>query len=75
MFLRAFAVISVLSLGLLNGCHCPESFGPEPPTFKVCHGPRILDEFAWFYADVNDVVFGIDYYVDLNEEFGPSPYH
>ena len=73
MFLRALAVITLLATLGLSGCGCP-AYGPEPPAFKLCNGSRLIDEFAWFYADIQDTIFGIDYYADLNAEYGASPY-
>lgn len=73
MFLRAIAVITLLVTFGLCGCKCP-AFGPEPPTFKVCNGARLMDEVAWFYADIQDTLFGVDYYADMNMEYGKTPY-
>ena len=78
MISRAIALVGVLalSLGLMlcSGCAGCGHFGPEPPAFKLCNGSRLMDEFAWFYADVQDLVFGVNYYTDINREFGGSPY-
>ena len=75
MFRRTLAVISVLGMvGFSGCCSAPESFGPTPPAFKLCNGSRLLDEVSWLYADLQDTIFGVDYYYDLNFEYGDGPY-
>jgi hypothetical protein len=77
MVSRAIALVGVLALilglGLFTGCGCGP-FGAAPPRFKVCNGARLIHEFQWLYADIQDLIFGVDYYADMNSEFGPGPY-
>jgi hypothetical protein len=73
MVLRTIALLTVLGVLFLGGCNC-QTYGPEPPRFKVCNLPRVADECAWFYADVQDLFFGVDYYQDMNKTFGGTLY-
>ena len=77
MLLRATLIAGFCCLLSLVGCSTSE-YNPEvdkPPKFKVQNLGRIGHELAWFYADVQDVIFGVDYYNDLENQFGNrSPY-
>jgi hypothetical protein len=74
MTLRATALLGLFSLPFLGGCHECETFGNPAPHFKYCNISRLGQECAWFYADVQDTFFGVDYYRDMEAEFGGGPY-
>ena len=75
MFHRALAILTVIGMAAFSGCcSTPDTFGPKPPKFKVCNGSRLLDELGWFYADVQDMIFGVDYYYYMDHEFSSGPY-
>ena len=75
---RGAVVAQVGRLGVGHaGCSCRELrplYGAAPPDFSCCYGSRLISELRWLHADVNDMVFGIDYYQDMNSEFGSSTY-
>ena len=74
MTLRALALLGLLSLPFLGGCHECETFGNAPPKLKWCNLTRLHGECLWFYADIQDTFFGVDYYRDMEGEFGSSTY-
>jgi hypothetical protein len=71
---RIVTFLGVLALAFASGCSCPKFFGSPPPKPRFCHGPRLMGELAWFYADVNDLVFGIDYYEHMDTKYGRHEY-
>lgn len=73
---RAIAALALLTLSCLAGCssHCLKHVGRTPPAFKVCNGSRLSNEVQWFYADIQDVVFGVEYYQDMEDLYGAGPY-
>ena len=77
MLLRATFIAGVCCLLFTVGCSTSE-YGRDidsPPEFKVQNMGRLGHELAWFYADVQDLVFGVDYYDDLENRWGKgSPY-
>lgn len=76
MLLRAITGLSLLCLTWVSGCsHCEPYIGHPAPDFTLCHGARLATEFGWLYADINDMLFGIDYYPGLNSRFGDGPYN
>lgn len=77
MFLRASFLVGICCLLSLVGCSTGK-YGKEidrAPKFKVHNVGRLGHELAWFYADVQDVFFGVDYYDDMEGRFGDTcPY-
>ena len=76
MFLRAICVAAIACLPLLSGCSGVGLAKPidAPPAFKFKNFERLTDEFAWFYADAQDMFFGVDYYEHMESRFGSCPY-
>ena len=75
MFSRAIIAFVFGCLLVVSGCcGCDSSIGQPAPAFKFCNGTRFMREVAWFYADVQDVVFGVDYNQDMHDEFPTRPY-
>ena len=77
MLLRAIALSGFLCLpflsGCLNTCHVnQDAYGPPRP--RLGYLLRLTDEVQWFYADLQDVFFGIDYYCELEHKYGAGPY-
>jgi hypothetical protein len=50
-----------------------DAYGPPKP--RLGYLRRLTDEVQWFYADLQDVVFGIDYYCELEHKYGNGPYN
>ncbi len=73
MILRAIFVALVLSCCFIPGC-CTRSGSAKPPPFRLCNIARLYDEVAWFYTDVQDTFFGVDYYYYIDHEFDATPY-
>ena len=77
MLLRATFFAGICCLLCLVGCSTG-TYGREidsPPKFKVQNLGRIGHELAWFYADFQDIFFGVDYYDDIEDRFGKdTPY-
>ena len=69
MILRACILVAVLSCSFLSGCCSCSSVGRDAPEFKVCNSGRLIQELGWFYADVQDTFFGVDYYYDMDHQF------
>ena len=63
----------VLACGFLfsSGCGhtCDMDIGQPPPPFKFCNFQRLAVELGWFYADLQDVVFGVTYYEHSENKF------
>ncbi len=74
MISRVCLVAVLLAGSFLAGCGSCRCVGLEPPRFKVCNGGRIVDEFRWLYADIQDTIFGVDYNYDMDHEFDTDPY-
>jgi hypothetical protein len=78
MYSRLFAAVALSCLPFLGGCFSLQSgydgTGRSPPRIRPYNGTRIAKECLWFYAAIQDTIFGIDYYVDMEEEFSGSPY-
>lgn len=77
MYLRLFAALALCSMPLLGGCASTGSndgTGHSPPEFKMHNGKRIMKECGWFYASIQDTLFGVNYYADMEKEFGGGPY-
>ena len=75
MLFRALLGFSLVIMTMASGCsHCAKYVGHKAPPFTLCHGARLANELGWFYADINDTLFGVNYYPSQNLEFGDSPY-
>ena len=76
MFLRVFLLLGLICLPFLSGCNTchvnRDAYGPPKP--RLGYLDRLTDEFEWFYADVQDVVFGIDSYCEVEHKYGAGPY-
>lgn len=75
MLLRAFALLGLVVLPFSSGCntcHSNQVYGPPKP--RAGYLDRLGDEFQWFYADVQDVIFGIDYNCEMERKYGAGPY-
>lgn len=71
-----FAVL-IAGMIVVGGCTAPGKYngtGRPSPTLKCENGPRLAKELGWFYADVQDFVFGVDHHQDLEDRHGLSPY-
>jgi len=77
MFFRATLLASLLCLPFLGGCSTCEvnTRLQDPPGFQFKNPGRLVDEIAWFYADIQDMIFGIDYYCEIERKYGGGPYH
>jgi len=77
MFLRAVLAMSLLSLTLFTGCstcHVNKEI-QAPPPLRFENVGRLADEIAWFYADIEDLIFGIDYFCHVEHRFAnTNPY-
>jgi hypothetical protein len=78
MRLRAFLFVAFVGLSLLSGCStpggaCNDEQDPAP-TFKFRNVPRLLTEVGWFYASVQDMLFGVNYYCHIEHEFPSHVY-
>jgi hypothetical protein len=72
MILRKLALLGLVCLPLAAGCSSPGSCNDEQhpaPAFKLRNGNRLVTELGWFYADLQDVIFGVNYYCDMEHEF------
>ncbi len=74
MLPRTLAVALLFTCMIFAGCCRCDSVGRTPPAFKFCNIGRIVDEAGWFYADVQDTFFGVDYYKDMHDQFDSGPY-
>lgn len=75
MSLRFLAAASVVCLSFICGCHnCEKQVGRPAPAFKFCNPHRLIVETGWLYADLQDVIFGVEYYQDMEDLYSPGPY-
>jgi hypothetical protein len=76
MLLRATFILSLLGLVLFSGCAtCKENKALEaPPPWKFENFQRLGVEFSWFYADIQDMIFGVDYFCHIQNKFQLQPY-
>ena len=74
MIMRACFLAMALSCLFVSGCCSCGSVGIDPPMVKFCNGTRLAQEMGWFYADFQDIFFGVDYYYDIDHEFTAGPY-
>ena len=74
MIVRACFLAFALSCSLIGGCCVCDTVGIDPPGLKFCNLTRLGQEIGWLYADVQDTVFGVDYYYDIDHEFDSGPY-
>lgn len=77
MSFRILAAFAVCALACFAGCASPGHYdgtGRCPPDFKFENGHRLVKEVGWFYADFQDVVFGVDYNQDMEDCYGRGPY-
>jgi hypothetical protein len=71
---RLVALFALACLPFVGGCTSTEGIGRPPPRFKVRNVSRLCYEVRWLHADVQDVVFGVDYHLDMERQFGGGPY-
>lgn len=77
MSFRFMFASAVCALAFASGCVSPPRYdgtGRSPPELKCENGPRLAKEMGWFYADVQDVIFGVDYDQDTEDRYGRGPY-
>lgn len=76
MITRTIAAVCLLALPFLAGCSasCQRHIGRAPPSVKLCNGSRLSYEIRWFYSDLQDVIFGIEPYQDMEALYGAGPY-
>jgi len=74
MVLRALAVLGVLLCVSFSGCCSGDLYVSPPPPVKLCYGTRLAQECLWYYADMNDLVFGINYYNHMESKFQTEVY-
>jgi hypothetical protein len=60
----------------LSSCSSSEFKGriDDPPPVRSDYGPQLAKEFTWWYADFQDLLFGLDYYEYLEKRWGEGPY-
>ncbi|MBI4601522.1 MAG: hypothetical protein HY721_06115 [Planctomycetes bacterium] len=73
-FLAALAIVCLIFFAGCQGCGESKNIGRPAPAFKVCNGPRLLTEAGWLYAEVQDVLFGVEHYEHIERQWGASPY-
>ena len=73
MTVRAIFAALVVACSLTSGC-CTRSGSATAPPIRLCNMQRIVNEVGWFYADVQDTLFGVDYYYYMDHEFPSDPY-
>ena len=73
MTVRAIFAALVVACGLTSGC-CTRSGSGGPPIVRVCNLQKIVSEVGWLYADIQDTLFGVDYYYHMDHEFPSEPY-
>ncbi len=73
MIVRAIFAALVIACGLTSGC-CTRSGSGGPPPVRVCNLQKVISEFGWLYADIQDTLFGVDYYYYIDHEFASDPY-
>lgn len=78
MSARLKAALALCAVALVGGgCAASNEYdgtGRNPPRFKFENGTRLVKEVGWFYADIQDTIFGVDYNQDMENEFGYNPY-
>ncbi len=77
MSFRLKAALAVCALALSSGCVSPPRYdgtGRPSPELKFENGPRLAKEVGWLYADIQDVLFGVDYNHDTEDLYGRCPY-
>jgi len=76
LYLRLIALLALIScLPMLEGCHsCGVKSGASAPPASFCHFQRFGTEIGWLYANVNDLLFGINYYPHIERKYGTGPY-
>ena len=73
MTVRAIFAALVVACSLTSGC-CTRSGSGSPPPVRVCNIQKVLSELGWLYADIQDTMFGVDYYYYMDHEFDSAPY-
>jgi len=76
MLLRMMALLSLCWILLLQGCNTCEvnrdiQAPPQPNGGAV---REMGDDFLWLIADINDMIFGVDYYCEMEKRFDTNPY-
>ena len=76
MLVRSALLAGLLCLPFLSGCstNATPCGIDDPPPFKFDNFNRLGVECAWFYADVQDVIFGVDYDAHIESRFPSNPY-
>lgn len=74
MLLRTILFACVCCLPFLGGCSTYQGTIDDPPPVRGDYGPQIADEFTWWYADFQDLLFGLDYYHYMEDRWGSGPY-
>src|SRR4029453_13860837 len=75
MLLRFITAALICCVPLVSGCAtCADGIGRPAPALKFCKGSRLITELGWFYADVQDTIFGVDYYADMDRLYDGDPY-
>ena len=77
MTLRKLALLGLVWLPLAAGCGAPGPCVDEQhpaPAFKLRNGQRIMTELGWFYADIQDILFGVTYYCDMEHKYPTRVY-
>ena len=75
-YLRLIALLALVScLPMAQGCqNCGVKTGPAAPPPSFCYFQRFGTEMGWLFADVNDLLFGINYYPYMESKYGAGPY-
>lgn len=76
LYLRLIALLALIScFSMLQGCQAGGTrAGAAAPPSSLCHSQRLGTEMGWLFANVNDVLFGINYYPHFERKYGTGPY-
>ena len=76
MFVRLVFLAGLFGLPFFGGCCANPNPRPidAPPPARCDNMSRLGDEFAWCFADFQDIFFGLDYYDHMEKRFGNDPY-
>ena len=76
MLLRTMALLSLCWILVLQGCStCEVNRDLQAPPSPNGGALREMgNDTLWLIADINDMIFGVDYYCELEKQFNTCPY-
>lgn len=76
MLLRMIALLGLCSIPFLQGCStCEVNQDIQAPPAPNGGAVREMGNDAlWLLADINDLIFGVDYYCEMEKRFPVNPY-